>query len=189
MNHLKDIFKAWFIICLKLKLLFGPVTSKVREQISVVLQAQFKEIGVDVEIRGLEWGAYLEATKNEPWDWDMNVGGWRATLEPHWMYQIWRSEGFPDLNFVAYANPKVDELFDKASVPETTDNCKREVRAEIYKEISRILAEDAPYIFLFQNLSYTGINRRIGGIKPTPIGIGYNIEEWYVKSEEELKAE
>lgn len=174
---------------LKLKLLFGPNTSKVREQISVITQAQFKEIGVEVEIRGLEWGAYLEATQKEPWDWDLCVSGWRATLEPHWMYPIWRSEGFPDLNFVAYSNKKVDELFDKASVPETTDNCSRDVRAEIYKEISRLLAEDAPYIFLFQNLSYTGINRRIGGIKPTPIGIGYNLEEWYVKSEEELKSE
>ncbi len=174
---------------LKLKLLFGPHTSKVREQIAVVLQDQFKEVGVEVEIQGLEWGAYLEATKNPPWDWDLTVAGWVATLEPHWMHQIWKSEGFPDLNYVAYANKEVDELFDEASVPETTDNCDREKRSEIYQEISRILAEDAPYIFMFQNLSYTGINRRIGGIKPTVIGIGYNLEEWYVKSEEELEME
>ncbi len=174
---------------LHLKLLYGPHTSKTWERISVVLQSQFADVGVEVEIRGLEWGTYLEATKNEPWDWDLTLAAWRATLEPHWMHQIWRSEGFPDLNYVAYKNPEVDELFDLAGLPETTDNCSRDKRAEYYKEISRILAEDSPYIFMYQNLSFTGINRRIGGIVPTPIGIGYNIEEWYVKSEEELKGE
>ena len=31
------------------------------------------------------------------------------------------------------------------------------------------------------NLSYVGINNRIGGIEPTPLGIGYNREHWFVK--------
>jgi hypothetical protein len=30
-------------------------------------------------------------------------------------------------------------------------------------------------------MSYQAINKRIGGIQPTRIGIGYNIEKWYAK--------
>ena len=165
---------------LKLRLLFGPHTSKVREQIATITQAQFKDVGVEVEIQGMEWGAFLEATSSEPFDWDMIVGGWWATLDPHWMLQIWSEEFIPDLNFGAYVNKEVEDLFAQGGKPP----CDKESRKKVYDEIQRILAEDAPYIFLFQSKSYAGVNKRIGGIVPTTLGIGYNLEEWYVKPEE-----
>src|SRR5437763_3563876 len=91
---------------LKLRILFGPNTSKTRERIATVTQQWFKDVGVDSEIQGLEWGAYLSALKSEPFDWDLEVSGWQATIEPHWMNQIWREDAIPDLNSVGYVNKK-----------------------------------------------------------------------------------
>ncbi len=30
-------------------------------------------------------------------------------------------------------------------------------------------------------MGYQPVNKRIGGIDPTTVGIGYNLEQWYVK--------
>jgi hypothetical protein len=44
----------------------------------------------------------------------MTVLGWSATIEPHWMYQIWAEQNIPDLNSVAYTNRRIEELFEQA---------------------------------------------------------------------------
>jgi peptide/nickel transport system substrate-binding protein len=161
---------------LNLKLLFGPNTSKVREQISAITQQQFREIGVGLSIQGLEWASYLSALQTEPFDWDLSVSGWASTIDPHWMYQIWSEETIPDLNHVAYVNKRVEQLFAQGAREFETEK-----RKTVYQEIQTLIVNDAPYIFLTADKSYVGINNRIGGIEPTSLGIGYNIEQWYVK--------
>jgi peptide/nickel transport system substrate-binding protein len=162
---------------LKLKMIYGPNTSKTLEKIAVVAQAQLKDVGVDAEIQAFEWGAFLEAQSKPPYDWDLTIAAWAGTLDPHWMHQIWREEFIPDLNHVGYINKDVEALFDEGRV-----NC--DDRHRIYGEIQRIIAEDSPYIFLFQNLSFAAINERIKGIRPTTLGIGYNLEDWYIEESE-----
>jgi peptide/nickel transport system substrate-binding protein len=162
---------------LQLRLLYGPNTNKVREKIATIVQDSFRQIGVQVEITGLEWAAYLSALKSPPYtNWDLNVGGWQATIDPHWMYQIWSEDNIPDLNAGAYVNKQVEELFKKG-----VREFDLAARKQIYGEIQRILAEDQPYIFLYQVKSYEAINNRIGGIKPSPLGLEWNLEEWYIK--------
>ncbi|MCJ7824714.1 MAG: ABC transporter substrate-binding protein [Anaerolineales bacterium] len=161
---------------LKLKLIYGPNSSKTLEKIAIVAQAQLGEVGVDVEIQSYEWGAFLDAQKKPPFDWDLTIGAWAGTLEPYWMNQIWSEKFIPALNHVAYVSQEVEDLFEEAKTE--CDDLHR-----IYGDIQRIIAEDSPYIFLFQNVSYAAINQRVKGIRPTPLGIGYNIHEWYIEEE------
>ncbi|HZU06888.1 MAG TPA: ABC transporter substrate-binding protein [Chloroflexota bacterium] len=161
---------------LRLRLLFGPNSNKVRERIATVVQEEFRKLGVEVEIQGLEWAAFLQAIKSPPFDWDLVVLGWVSTVDPHWMYQVWAEQNIPQLNAGAYVNKRVEELFKQGA-----REFDRERRKQIYQEIQRILAEDVPYIFLTMNKAYTGISNRIGGVEVSPLGIGYNIEQWYVK--------
>ena len=161
---------------LKLRMIYGPNTSKVRERIATVAQEEFRKIGVEVELQGLEWGTFLQAVHAPPFDWDMTVLGWTSTLDPHWMYQIWSEKNIPKLNSVAYVNKRVEDLFQEGVHEFDTDQRKR-----AYFEIQRILSDDLPYIFLTMSKAYTGINNRIGGVEVTPLGIGQNIEQWYVK--------
>jgi peptide/nickel transport system substrate-binding protein len=161
---------------LRLRLLFGPNSSRTREQIATVVQDSFKQVGVGIDIQGLEWNAYLAALRTGPFDWDMNVGGWRATVDPSWMYQIWSEENIPELNAGAYRNPEVETLFKNGE--REMDQAKRK---PIYDQIQKILVDDQPYIFLSLDLAYEGISNRIGGIRPSPLGLEWNIEEWYVR--------
>ena len=47
--------------------------------------------------------------------------------------------------------------------------------------IQRMLAEDQPYIFLYANKAYAGVSNRLGGIVPSPLGLDWNLEQWYVR--------
>jgi peptide/nickel transport system substrate-binding protein len=161
---------------LVLKLIYGPNTSKTLELMSLFIQDNLANIGIQVEIQSLEWASFLEATDAEQPDWDMFLGAWRATIEPYYMYQIWSAENIPELNSVGYDNSEVEELFEQ-----TGRVCELEARKEAFGEIQRILAEDSPYIFLFYNKAWQGINNRISGIEPTPLGIGYNFNDWYMR--------
>jgi len=161
---------------LKLRIIFGPNTSKTAERVVTVTQQAWTDVGAEVEVAGMEWGTYLAQLRGEPFDWDVNFGLWSSTIEPHFMNQIWREDSIPSLNAGAYVNKRVEELFVQG-----VREFDREKRKKIYQEIQTILSTEAPYVFLTFNLSYTGVSNRVGGIEPTPLGIGYNRERWYIK--------
>lgn len=163
---------------LKLKLVFGPNTNKVRELIAVTVQDYLKEIGVEVEIQALEWSAFLDTIQAEEPDWDMFIGAWRATIEPHIMYTIWAEESIPALNSVGYINKEVEKLFEEGGA--TYDSA---VRKEKYGQVQQIIAEESPYIFLYYQKAWSGQNKRVQGIDPRPLGIAWNSDDWFIQAE------
>jgi peptide/nickel transport system substrate-binding protein len=163
---------------LTLTLLYGPNTNQTRELIAVTVQDYLADIGVEVEIQAVEWSTYLEAVQAEEPDWDMTIGTWSSTIDPHIMYTIWAEENIPNLNFVGYVNKEMEALFEEAGATYDT-----EFRKGKYQEIQRILADEAPYIFLFYNKTWSGQNNRVQGIDPRPLGISWNLEDWYIVEE------
>ncbi|MEZ4862398.1 MAG: ABC transporter substrate-binding protein [Caldilineaceae bacterium] len=162
---------------LELKLIYGPNTSKVRELIAVTVQDYLSKIGIKVDIQALEWSSYLDALHADKPDWDMFIGGWASTIEPHIMYTIFAESSIPNLNAEAYINKDVEKLFQEGGA--TYDTA---VRKEKYGEVQKIIAEDSPYIFLFYQKAWSGQNKRIQGIEPTALGIGWNSEDWYIQA-------
>jgi len=160
---------------LTLKLIYGPNTNKVRELVAVTSQDYLADVGVKLEVQAMEWASYLEAVAAEEPDWDMYILGWTSPIEPHIMFTIWSEENIPDLNSSAYVNKEVEQLFEEGGATYDTD-----VRKEKYQEVQRIIAEDSPYIFLWYQKAWSGQNKRIEGIEPTALGIGWNQEDWFI---------
>ncbi|MCL4299948.1 MAG: hypothetical protein KJ077_29715 [Anaerolineae bacterium] len=161
---------------LKLKFLFGPNTSQTAELFAVTVQDYLAEIGIEVEIQGLEWASFLEALQSAEPDWDMFLGGWRSTPEPQTAATVWAEENIPSLNSVAYVNKEMEALFKEAGGTYDT-----ELRKQKYGEIQQIIAEDSPYIFIAYQRAYSVQNQRVQGIIPTALGIGWNQEDWYIQ--------
>lgn len=161
---------------LKLKFIYGPNTSPTAELVAVTVQDALADIGIELEVQGLEWASFLEALEQEEPDWDMFLGGWVSPHEPQTMATIWAEENIPQLNSVAYINKEVEALFKEAAATYDT-----EVRKEKYGEIQRMIAEDAPYIFISYQKRASAQNNRIQGIEPTALGIGWNQEDWYIQ--------
>lgn len=106
-----------------------------------VLQAQLAQIGINAEIRTLEWGAWLEDEGKG--NFDMYIMGWIGNLDPDEFYYSAQHTG-EVFNFTGYSNPTLDELLDKGRVETDVD-----VRKEIYTEVAKIVIDDAPYVFLY----------------------------------------
>jgi peptide/nickel transport system substrate-binding protein len=142
------------------------------------VQDYLSQIGIEVEIQALEWSAYLDALSAAEPQWDIFIGAWRATIEPHIMYTIWSEQSIPDLNAVAYINKDVENLFDQGG--KTYDTA---VRKEKYQQVQQIISDEAPYVFLYYQKAWSGQNNSIKGITPSALGIGWNQEDWYIERE------
>jgi peptide/nickel transport system substrate-binding protein len=160
---------------LTLKLLYGPNTSSTRELIAVTTQDYLSKIGIKVDIQSMEWSAYLDALAAEKPDWDMDIIGWDASIEPAFMCTLFDAKNIPNLNEVAYTNSDVDKLCAEAAA--TFD---QSVRKEKYQVVQRLLAEDVPYIFLYYGKAWSGQSKRVQGIDPKLLGISWNRDNWYL---------
>lgn len=161
---------------LTLRYAYGPNTDKTTELIAVTVQDYLSKVGIAVELQPYDWATFMDVLAAEEPDWDMHYVGWQAGVEPDDMKFIWQSAYIPDLNSHAYNNPDIDRLFDEAAA--TYD---KEVRIAKYQEIQRILAEDAPMVFLYYSKAWSGQNNRVRGIEPKPVGITWNNLDWYLE--------
>ena len=85
-------------------------------------------------------------------DWDMFIGGWRATIEPHIMYTIWAEDSIPDLELGGlHQQGRGDSSSQEGGA--TYDTA---VRKEKYGEVQKIIADESPYIFLFYSKAWSG---------------------------------
>jgi len=149
--------------------------NRLRMKTATIIQWRLSKIGIKVNIRTIEWSTFI----NEFIDkrrFEAVILGWSIGLDPD-QYDIWHSSktGEKEFNFVSYSNPEVDELLEKGR---RTFDIQERKRA--YFRIQEILAEDLPYIFLYVPDALPIVHARFKGIRPSPIGITYNIHEWYV---------
>lgn len=156
--------------------------NKEREKAAVVLQQQYKKIGVKVNVRIMEWSALLKIINapKDPKEFESVIIGWSLGLDPD-AYTIWHSSQYPKgFNFIKYINPEADKLLQLGRT--TMDKNERK---KIYAMLWKIIAADQPYIFLWYPKSIQGVRERVGGLsKPGPAGIFLNLEKVFVVKED-----
>ncbi|MDW0116216.1 glutathione ABC transporter substrate-binding protein [Sporosarcina thermotolerans] len=150
--------------------------NKARMDVAEVVQSQLKGLGIDLEIKVVEWGAYLEGTgKGEH---DMFILGWsNMTGDADYnQYFLFHSAAHGNTgNRAFYSNPKVDDLINKGR--QETDP---EKRLAIYAEAQEIEMNDAPMIF-FRNSEYiSAIGKNVQGFWIHPSGV-YMLDDVTVK--------
>lgn len=144
-----------------------------------IIQKRLREIGIAVKPRVMEWAAFL--TMIDKKDFEAVVLGWTIGQDPD-LYDIWHSSKIQpkELNFIAYKNQEVDELLVKAR-----ENFDQKERKKYYDRIQEVLADDAPYTFLYVPDALPVVNARFRGIEPAPAGIMHNFIKWYVPKDEQ----
>jgi len=162
---------------------FTIITNQGNEQrkaVAEIIQKRLADIGIKVKIKIIEWSAFISEFIDKR-KFDAVLLGWSLSRDPD-NYDIWHSsktrEG--EFNFISYNNKKVDDLLVKGR--RTFNQAER---ARLYKEIHEIIYEDAPYIFLYVPDSLPIVHKRFKGIKPEPLGIGYNFIKWWVPDSEQ----
>lgn len=124
--------------------LFVNDGNKERADMAELIQAQLRAINIDVDIRIIEWGTFLEQTAAG--EHELFLLGWTTVTgdADYGLYALFHSSqhGSPG-NRSFYTNTRVDELLDAAR--SYTNQADRDAA---YKEISEILVEEAPMVYL-----------------------------------------
>lgn len=128
-----------------------------------IIQAQLKEIGVDMKVELLEFGKLLADTNS--YNFVAVRLGWSGRPDPDGNVHLFlHSKG--GLNRARYANPRMDELLDAArSAPDLG------TRKSLYREVTRIAAEDSPYVWLHHDPEIKVWSTAVKGLEHVPDGM------------------
>lgn len=137
-------------------------SKKVRVDMATIIKEQLKEIGVDVTIEVLEWGAYLQGLENN--EHQMFLIGWTCqSLDPDLgLYPAFYSTG--GSNFARFKNAELDKYLDDSRL--TTDSGER---AELFAKAQQLIVEETPWVPLANTKVAFGYNKHLKGFVPSPM--------------------
>jgi len=146
-----------------------------RRKTAEIIRENLKKVGIEMEIKVLEWQAMLHQFIDKK-RFEAVIMGWALSRDPD-AYDIWHStktkEG--EFNFISYKNDTVDRLLLEGR--RTFDFNKRK---ETYNRIHRILSEEQPVTFLFVPDALPVLHKRFRGVEKAPLGIWYDFIHWHV---------
>jgi len=147
----------------------------VRLKAAQIIKENLRRVGIDMNIKVLEWQALLHEFIDKK-RFEAVILGWALSRDPD-IYDIWHSsktkEG--DFNFISYKNDEVDRLLIEGR--STFDLAERK---RIYNRIHTILAEEQPVTFLFVPDALPVLHKRFKGVEKAPLGIWYDFIHWSV---------
>ena len=117
--------------------------NQARADVAEMVQAQLRQVDIDVELEIIEWGTYLEATAAG--EHDMFILGWISQPDPHMgLNMLFHSDnvGSPG-NRSFTMDPTIDRL-----IEEGKSELDFNRRGEIYAELQHYIRDLAPHIFL-----------------------------------------
>ncbi len=127
-----------------------------------MVKQQLAAVGIRVELKGLEPGVFYQQLNDR--DFDSTLVGWLGFVDPdEWVAEIYHSDGA--YNQQAYRNERVDELIERGARVHDRDE-----RRAIYRELQRLIAEDAPTVFLYVNPHTTAMREAVEGYVVHPTG-------------------
>ena len=146
-------------------------TNDSRERIDVAtnVQAQLKEIGIDLEVEILEWGAYLDKVDNG--EQEMYILGWSnstATADTG-IYPLFHSENLGNAGNMSFLeDDDIDALIEKAR-----REMDEEKRNDIYSEIQEDLVDIAPMIYVLHQKYSLGVRDEVKDLIQLPTKVLY----------------
>jgi peptide/nickel transport system substrate-binding protein len=146
-----------------------------RVDIATLVQAQLKKVGVKVNVRVMEYGAYIDRIL--AMDYDAAVVEWKVQTKVD-LTQLFHSsakrpEGY---NFTGYSNPEVDGLIERALAQRDMKRAKK-----FWSEAQRAIYDDQPYTFIAVPQELTAIDDRFCNVTPSPISIFAHLAGWRIK--------
>ena len=133
-----------------------------------ILQQQWKEIGVNVEVKQIEWGAYIDTWLNT--SADILVGRNGSGTDPdRALNYFFHTNG--SANVWNFSDSNFDQLVETGKV--TVDEAKRK---DIYTQAQESLLELSPNLFLVSPMKYVAVRDSVEGFTPYPHDGEYILE-------------
>jgi peptide/nickel transport system substrate-binding protein len=149
--------------------------NEVRSKTAQIIRENLKKVGIDMDIKVLEWQAMLHDFIDKK-QFEAIIMGWGLSRDPD-IYDIWHSSKIKEgeFNFISYKNEEVDRL-----LIEGRSTFDYEKRKKIYNRVHVILSGDQPVTFLFVPDALPVIHKRFKGVEKAPLGIWHDFIHWHV---------
>jgi ABC-type transport system substrate-binding protein len=132
-------------------------------EIAEAIQGQLAEVGVDVELVTMEWGAYLDSLAAH--EGQMFIIGWGVSTGDPAVVSRQNLASDSSFNFAGYFNSDLDGLL--AEAEQTSDQDRRR---EIYQQMTElILLEDTIMKPIYWKLNLFASDSKVHNFLPTPL--------------------
>lgn len=151
---------------LPIKLALWTNESRERVDAATIIQNMLAEVDIQVEIKVLEWGTFLEGLQNGTQE--LFLLGWGGNLPDAEFFfgSLYHSKSIPATNSTRYSNPAFDALLEKGtSTPEGPE------RKAVYVQAQRLFLEDVPAIYWSLEESIVGVSKKVKNFQMHPKGI------------------
>lgn len=131
------------------------------------------QVGVNVDIQQLEWGAFLEKVRSKEFH-DMAPDGWSGDNgDPdNFLAVKWASWGIPSGNQSHYSNAEVDRLLADARKATSMDQ-----RVQDYLKAQEIIWNDAPWIWLSEMMQVRPVRSCVQGFQLNPTTMFFDMNQ------------
>jgi peptide/nickel transport system substrate-binding protein len=160
-----------------------PNGSTVAPKVAAIFQQDLAGIGVVLRTRVVEFATMHEmALRHEFQALTMRFG---TGVYPDTHESLWKTSMYTDgRNYGGYSNPRIDDLFD--TVIHEFDEARR---TELFREIQKVIYEDQPFLFIYNDATTYVVNRKLRGIELSPRGLtGFypGFLKWWVAAGESM---
>ncbi len=153
--------------------------SEAVKRVVLAFQNYLKNVGVAVRVEFKEWQAWKEDVFHEH-EFDIILASWVfddsadiSSLFHSAEIGAWKN------NFGGYSNPEVDSLIVESKL--TLDHEKRRT---INRKLHALLADEAPYTFLWTLTNYSGYHKKVRRVAIHPYKFFSFADEWFVPESE-----
>ena len=174
-NKAKDLLKQAGVAKPEMTLIYSERRAE-WEQIATILQSNFADIGVTLKLELMANPTLRD--KIDRGDFELCLGAWSPDYaDPSMFMNFWfdsKNFGLPG-NRAFYKNEKVDGLIRKA-----LELSAQKERIKLYNDATKIIIDEAPYIYLYQQQTIVPMRKWIKGYVFNPmLESMYNFESIY----------
>jgi len=138
---------------------------QVNNSILQAIQSMAAEAGIQMKVQLIEFGQLLDETDHLRHQ--AALLGWSGRPDPDFdIYPFMTPSGIGSFNDAGYQNPRVTELLDAARLLNDMNQRRR-----AYSEVTKILADDMPYAWLYFSKEYKLVSVNVHGFVHVPDGM------------------
>jgi peptide/nickel transport system substrate-binding protein len=140
---------------------YYPTSSVPRAKLATYMQQQYRDLGIQLDVRGLDFNAYTDQVQKKK-DFDISLGAWGGGgIDPDQGAKAQFITGGQQ-NFTGYSNPQVDQLYQQGA--HELDQARRK---QIYDQVQQLIVQDLPEYFVYSVESFSPASKKVHGIVPT----------------------
>jgi len=161
---------------LHLRLIYPNEGNPVRQATAPVVQQFLKDVGIEVELIGLDWPSLQQRAQYE-FDFDLYFIGFQLSSADPDPTGLWdKASTVPGgFNTSRWWTEKSEELIAKGKATSSVEE-----RTAIYHEWAKHWAEESPSYIFYATNTILAANERLQGFKPIPREYLWNIEDLWL---------